>query len=102
MQPGQASSTKKIFAYNSKIKEYNRAILKHENADSADLLTEQAPAFEYIRVPKKLLNFGSDKTLENKEIASVEELDDKYISNIITQFKPIANIVENYETRASR
>ena len=92
---------KKISAYNSKIKEYNRAILKHENADSADLLTEQAPAFEYIRVPKKLLNFGSDKMLENKEIVSVDELNDKYISNIIEQFKPIANIVENYETRAA-
>ena len=92
---------KKIFAYNSKIKEYNREILKHENADSADLLTEQAPAFEYIRVPKKLLNFGSDKMLENKEIVSVDELNDKYISNIIEQFKPIANIVENYETRAA-
>ena len=96
-----SSYNKTVAAYNNKIREYNREILKHENADSADLLTEQAPLFDYIRMPKKILNFGSKKILENKEIQSAEELDDKFLSEILSKYAPISNIVNKYNTRAA-
>lgn len=80
---------REVFAYNKKIKEYNRAILKHENADSTDLLIEKAPVFDYVRVPEKFLDFGSDELIQNKEINSIEELDIDYLTNIFRSYRAI-------------
>ena len=80
---------REVFAYNKKIKEYNRAILKHENADSADLLIEKAPVFDYVQVPTKFLDFGSNELIQNKEINSIEELDIDYLTNIFRSYRAI-------------
>ena len=63
--------------------------MKHENADSADLLIEKAPVFDYVQVPTKFLDFGSNELIQNKEINSIEELDIDYLTNIFRSYRAI-------------
>ena len=91
---------KGVLAYNTKVRAYNKEILKHENADSTDMLNEQAPAYQYVKMPKKLLNFGSKKMLANKNLTSAEELDDVYLNTLLKQYKPITEFLEKYPSRA--
>lgn len=89
---------REVFAYNKKVKEYNREILKHEKVDSADLLIEKAPLFDFARVPAKLLDFGSDKLLPNKNINSIEELDVELLTQISRDYKQIDEFEKRYST----
>ena len=89
---------REVFAYNKKIREYNRAILKHEDADSADLLIEKAQLFDYAQVPTKLLDFGSDKLLSYKDIKSIDELGIAFLTKLSRTYKPIDNFARLYNT----
>lgn len=93
-----AKFNREVYAYNKKVREYNRQILKHENADSADLLIEKAPVFDYANVPAKLLDFGTDKLLSNKEINSIEELDVELLTGLSRTYKAIDEFEKRYST----
>lgn len=89
---------REVFAYNKKIREYNRAILKHEDADSADLLIEKAQLFDYAQVPTKLLDLGSDKLLSYKDIKSIDELGIAFLTKLSRTYKPLDNFARLYNT----
>ncbi len=87
-----------VYAYNKMIAGYNRQILKHENADSADLLMEKAPLFDYVKVPEKILNLGSKKMLANEDISSVEDLNISFLNKLSRDFKEIGELQAIYQT----
>ncbi len=89
---------KEVYNYNKVIADYNRQILKHEDADSADLLIEKAPLFDFVSVPQKILNFGSKKMLPNRDISSVEELDVDLLNKFSRDLRQIGELQRRYNT----
>ena len=94
-----AAYNREVAEYNNRVRSYNRAILKHENADSLDLLVEQAPLFDYLGVSSRFLDFGSDKTIPNKnDITSIEELGIDQLNDILNNLKKIDELESRYGT----
>lgn len=92
---------KEVEAKNSKIRAINKQILKHEGADSTMLLEELRPAYRYVQMPSKLLAYGSEKMLANKNISSIEELDVDYLNELVKEYPQITTGqgVESIEDR---
>ena len=82
-----------VAAWNKHVKEHNAVVQKfrqtYANADSAALPVELAQAYEYIDIPKNGLSKFIRKSLPNKNITSISELENDYLNSIVKKYSGI-------------
>ncbi|MBQ7947608.1 MAG: DUF3575 domain-containing protein [Bacteroidaceae bacterium] len=82
-----------VAAWNKHVKEHNAVVQKfrqtYANADSAALPVELAQAYEYIDLPQNGLSKFIRKSLPNKNITSISELENDYLNSIVKKYSGI-------------
>lgn len=97
-----AKLNREIKIKNDKINKINSVIAEYANGDSLYMLEELRPAYNYVQMPGKLLSYGSDIMLPNDSAASIDELDIKFLSELVDRYPHIqteSGVSESVETR---
>ena len=76
---------------NLEIRKINSRALSEFNVDSAMLLQELVEYYEYITIPEKFFS-KADLMFPNMEIASVSELENKYIDELLERYSGIKSV----------
>ena len=88
---------KAIEEKNEKIRAVNKLALLSHKVDSAMLLEELRPYYEYITIPEKMFS-QYNRTIPNKNIASIKELDDDYLNELLEKYAVVDRDVVKKET----
>ena len=81
-----AKLNREVKIKNDRIKEINRQIAEVAGDDSLYILDELRPAYNYIQMPNKLLSYGSDIMLSNDSATTIDDLDVKYLSELVSKY----------------
>ncbi|MBQ3188415.1 MAG: DUF3575 domain-containing protein [Bacteroidaceae bacterium] len=81
-----AKLNREVKIKNDRIKEINRQIAEVAGDDSLYILDELRPAYNYIQMPNKLLSYGSDIMLPNDSATTIDDLDVKYLSELVSKY----------------
>ncbi|MBQ2877627.1 MAG: hypothetical protein IJE42_01670, partial [Bacteroidaceae bacterium] len=81
-----AKLNREVKIKNDRIKEINRQIAEVAGDDSLYILDELRPAYNYIQMPNKLLSYGSDIMLSNDSATTIDDLDVKYLSELVSRY----------------
>lgn len=73
---------------NVKIREINRIAMLDSRVDSAMLLQELRPYYEYVEVPEKMFN-QYNKVIPNKNVTSIRELNDEYLNGLLDKYAEV-------------
>lgn len=82
---------------NNRIREINKIAMLSQQVDSAMLLEELRPCYEYVEIPEKMFA-QYNHVIPNKDIKSVAELDNEYLNALMEKYAIVDMDVVKEET----